>query len=141
DRPTSVSFTEDVAKRFEASGWQTLRVTDGNTDLDSIDKAIAAAKADTTRPSMILVRTTIGYGSPNKSNTHEAHGSPLGPEEVKLSKKALGFDPEKFFYVPDEALTHFRTAVDRGAGAQAEWLQRFELWAAAHPEPATAWRR
>src|SRR5688572_995238 len=76
DGPTSLSFTEDVAKRYESYGWQTLRVGDGNTDLDSIDKAIAAAKADTSRPSIILVRTTIGFGSPNKANTHEAHGSP-----------------------------------------------------------------
>ena len=140
DGPTSLSFTEDVAKRYEAYGWQTLRVGDGNTDLDSIDKALAAARADTTRPSIILVRTTIGYGSPNKANTHEAHGSPLGPEEVKLSKKALGFDPEKFFDVPGEALAHFRTAVDRGAKVEAEWLQRFEKWAAAFPELAAEWR-
>jgi transketolase len=140
DGPTSMAFTEDVAKRYEAYGWQTLRVGDGNTDLDSIDKAIAAARADTSRPSIILVRTTIGYGSPNKANTHEAHGSPLGPEEVKLSKKALGFDPEKFFFVPDEALAHFRTAVDRGSKAQAAWLERFEAWSAAFPELAAEWR-
>src|SRR3954447_23744409 len=126
DGPTSLSFTEDVAKRFEAYGWQTLRVGDGNTDLDGIDKALAAARAETSRPSIILVRTTIGYGSPNKANTHQAHGSPLRPEEVKLSKKALGFDPDKFFYIPDEALAHFRTAVDRGAKSQTEWLNRFE---------------
>jgi transketolase len=140
DGPTSLSFTDDTAKRFEAYGWQTLRVGDGNTDLDSIDKAIAAAKAETSRPSIILVRTTIGFGSPNKANTHEAHGSPLGPEEVKLTKKALGFDPEKSFDIPAEALAHFRTAVDRGAKAEAEWLQRFEQWAAAFPELAAEWR-
>jgi transketolase len=140
DGPTSLSFTEDVAKRYEAYGWQTLRVGDGNTDLDSIDKAIAAARAETSKPSIILVRTTIGYGSPNKANTHEAHGSPLGPEEVKLSKKALGFDPDKFFYIPDEALAHFRTAVDRGAKSQTEWLNRFEAWSAAFPELANEWR-
>ncbi|HXU82230.1 MAG TPA: transketolase [Polyangia bacterium] len=140
DGPTSLSFTEDVAKRYEAYGWQTLRVGDGNTDLDSIEKAIAAAKAETGRPSIILVRTTIGYGSPNKANTHEAHGSPLGPEEVKLTKKALGFDPEKFFFIPDEALANFRTALDRGAKAQSEWLQRFEKWAAEFPELAAEWR-
>jgi transketolase len=140
DGPTSISFTEDVAKRYEAYGWQTLRVGDGNTDFDSIDKAIAAAKADTTRPSIILIRTTIGFGSPNKANTHEAHGSPLGPEEVKLSKKALGFDPEKFFEIPAEALAHFRTAVDRGAKSELEWQKRFEAWAAANPELATEWK-
>jgi transketolase len=140
DGPTSLSFSEDVAKRFEAYGWQTLRVGDGNTDLDSIDKAIAAAKAETARPSIILVRTTIGFGSPNKANTHEAHGSPLGPEEVKLTKKALGFDPEKFFHIPDEVSAHLRSALDRGGKAEAEWLQRFEAWAAAFPELAAEWR-
>jgi transketolase len=140
DGPTSISFTEDVAKRYEAYGWQTLRVGDGNTDYDGIDKAIAAAKADTSRPSIILVRTTIGFGSPNKANTHEAHGSPLGPEEVKLSKKALGFDPDKSFYIPEEALAHFRTAIDRGAKSELEWQQRFDAWAAANPELATEWR-
>jgi transketolase len=140
DGPTSISFTEDVAKRYEAYGWQTLRVGDGNTDLDSIDKAIAAAKADTTRPSIILIRTTIGYGSPNKANTHEAHGSPLGPEEVKLSKKALGFDPEKSFDIPADALAHLRTAVDRGAKSEVEWQKRFEAWAVAFPELATEFK-
>jgi transketolase len=140
DGPTSLSFTEDVAKRFEAYGWQTLRVGDGNTDLDGIDKALAAARAETSRPSIILVRTTIGYGSPNKANTHEAHGSPLGPEEVKLSKQNLGFDPEKFFFVPDEALANFRTAIDRGAKAEAEWQQRFDKFAAAFPELAAEFR-
>jgi transketolase len=140
DGPTSISFTEDVAKRYEAYGWQTLRVGDGNTDLDSIDKAIAAAKADTTRPSIILIRTTIGFGSPNKANTHEAHGSPLGPEEVKLTKKALGFDPEKSFEIPGEALAHFRTAVDKGAKVELEWQKRFDAWATANAELATEWR-
>jgi transketolase len=141
DGPTSISFTEDVAKRYESYGWQVLRVTDGNADLDGIDKAIAAAKADTGRPSIILVRTTIGFGSPNKANTHEAHGSPLGPEEVKLTKKALGFDPEKSFFVPEEAGAHLRTAIDRGAKAEAEWLQGFERWAVANPELAAEWRQ
>jgi transketolase len=140
DGPTSLSFSEDVAKRFESYGWQTLRVGDGNTDLDSIDKAIAAAKAETQRPSIILVRTTIGFGSPNKANTHEAHGSPLGPEEVKLTKKALGFDPEKSFDIPEDALAHFRTAIDRGAKSEAEWLSRFQKWSAAFPELAAEWR-
>jgi transketolase len=140
DGPTSLSFTEDVARRYEAYGWQTLRVEKGDSDLDGIDKAIAAAKAETGRPSIILVHTTIGYGSPNKANTSEAHGSPLGAEEVKLTKKALGFDPGKDFQVPDEALAHLRTAVDRGARAEAEWQRRFDAWAAAHPELAAEWR-
>jgi transketolase len=140
DGPTSIAFTEDVAKRYEAYGWQVLRVTEGNTDLDGIDAAIAAAKADTSRPSIIMVRTTIGFGSPNKANTHEAHGSPLGAEEVKLTKKNLGFDPDKHFFIPEDAGAHLRAAINRGAKAEAEWLQRFERWAAAHPELATEWR-
>jgi transketolase len=140
DGPTSMSFSEDVGKRFEAYGWHVQRVEKGDTDLDAIDRALAAARAETGRPSIILVRTTIAFGSPNKAGTSEAHGSPLGPEEVKLTKKALGFDPDKQFYLPDEALAHFRTAVDLGAKAESEWHQRFEAWSAAHPDLAAEWR-
>jgi transketolase len=141
DGPTSLSFTEDVGKRFEAYGWHVQHVANGDTDLDAIDKAITAAKAETGRPSMIIVRTTIGFGSPNKAGTNEAHGSPLGAEEVKLTKKSLGFDPEQSFVVPPEAATHFRTAIDRGARAEAEWQQRFESWTAANVELAGEWRQ
>lgn len=140
DGPTSLTFTEDVAKRYEAYGWQVLRVENGNEDIDAIDKALTAAKADTGRPSIILVRTTIAYGSPNKSNTSEAHGSPLGLDEVKLTKKALGFDPEKSFFIPPEVGTHFRSAISRGAQSEGEWTRRFEAWAAANPELAAEWR-
>jgi transketolase len=140
DGPTSMSFTEDVGKRFEAYGWHVQRVEDGNTDIGAIDRALAAARAETTRPSMIIVRTTIAYGSPNKANTSEAHGTALGAEEVKLTKKALGFDPDKHFFVPEQASVHFRTAIDRGAKAEADWNQRFEAWAAANPELAAEWR-
>jgi transketolase len=140
DGPTSLSFSEDVGKRFEAYGWHVQRVEKGDTDLEAIDRALAAARAETGRPSMIIVRTTIAYGSPNKAGTSEAHGSPLGAEEVKLTKKALGFDPDQQFFVPEEALSHFHTAVDRGAKAESEWHQRFEAWAAAHPELAAEWR-
>jgi transketolase len=140
DGPTALSFSEDVGKRFEAYGWQVQHVADGNTDYDAIDRAITAAKADLSRPSLIIVKTTIAYGSPNKAGTSGAHGSPLGPDEVKLTKKALGFDPDKFFDEPPEALAHFRTAVERGARSEAEWQQRFEAWAAAHPDLAREWR-
>jgi transketolase len=139
DGPTALAFSEDVARRYEAYGWQVLRVENGNEDLQAIDTAIAAAKSDSGRPSLILVRTTIAYGSPNKANTSEAHGSPLGSDEVKLTKKALGFDPEKSFFVPEEALAHLRSAVDRGAKAEAAWQQRFAAWAKAHPELAAEW--
>jgi transketolase len=139
DGPTSLAFTEDVGKRFEAYGWQVLRVEQGDTDIEAIDRALQAAKAETTRPSLVMVHTTIGYGSPNKAGSSEAHGSPLGAEEVKLTKKNLGWDPDKQFYLPDEAVTHFRTAVERGAQAEATWQKRFDVWAAANPDLASEW--
>jgi transketolase len=142
DGPTSMAFTEDVGRRYEAYGWQVLRVEDGNTDLDAIDGALSAAERETRRPTLIIVRTTIGYGSPNKSGTSEAHGSPLGPEEVVLTKKSLGWDPEQQpFYVPDDALAHFRTAVERGKQSHFEWSRVFEEWATANRELAEEWRR
>jgi transketolase len=139
DGPTSLAFTEDVGKRFEAYGWQVLRVEHGDTDIEAIDRAVIAAKADTTRPSFIMVHTTIGFGSPHKAGSSEAHGSPLGAEEVKATKKNLGWDPEKQFYLPDEVVAHFRTAVDRGAQAEAAWQKRFDAWAAANPDLAKEW--
>jgi len=139
DGPTSLSFTEDVGKRFEAYGWQVLRVEKGDTDIEAIDRALVAAKAETARPSFIMVHTTIGYGSPNKAGTSEAHGSPLGVEEVKLTKKNLGWDPDKQFELPQEAVTHFRTAIERGAQAEAAWQKRFDAWAAANPDLASEW--
>jgi transketolase len=140
DGPTSLAFTEDVGKRFEAYGWHVQHIADGNTDIDGIDRALAAARAETGKPSIILVRTTIGFGSPNKANTSEVHGSPLGAEEVKLTKKALGWDPDKSFFVPDEAGKHLRSAVERGAEAEAGWQKRFDAWAAANPELAKEWK-
>jgi transketolase len=141
DGPTSLAFsTEDVGKRYEAYGWQVIHVDDGNTDLDAIDAAIAQARADTSRPSLIVIRTTIGYGSPHTQGTSQAHGSPLGEEEAALTKKALGWDPDKFFYVPDEALANFRSAIDRGRRAQDNWQQRFDAYANEYPELAEGWR-
>jgi transketolase len=103
DGPASLTFTtEDVEKRYQAYGWQVLRVKDGDHDLNGIESAIAAARAETSRPSLIIVHTTIGYGSPNKQGTASAHGSPLGAEEVALTKKALGWDPDAQFHVPDK---------------------------------------
>jgi transketolase len=136
-----MAFTEDVGKRYEAYGWQVLRVEDGNTDLDAIDGALSAAEQETRRPTLIVVRTTIGYGSPNKSGTSEAHGSPLGPEEVVLTKKSLGWDHEQPFYVPDDALAHFRTAVERGKQSHFEWSRAFDAWATANRDLAEEWRR
>jgi transketolase len=142
DGPTSLAFSrEDVGARYAAYGWQVLHVEDGDTDVAAIDAALAEAERDTTRPSIIIVRTTIGYGSPHKQGTSEAHGSPLGADEVKLTKQALGFDPERSFYVPEEALAHFREAVTRGRDAEEAWQRRFDAYAAAHPDLAAEFRR
>jgi transketolase len=139
DGPTSLHFSEDVGKRFEAYGWHVHKVANGDTDTDAIDKAIAAAKADP-RPSLIMVRTTIGFGSPHKAGTAEAHGSPLGPDEVKATKSALGWDPEKQFFVPEEAKSHLLMAVERGAAAEGAWQKAFDAWAAAQPALAAEWK-
>ena len=141
DGPTSMSFTEDVGKRFEAYDWNVLHVPRGDTDLEEIDRAITAAKAETRRPSLVIVRTTIGYGSPHKAGTSAAHGSPLGKEEVALTKKALGWAWEEPFFVPPEALTRFRSAVDRGGSAQKDWDRQFAAWAKEYPDLAAEWRQ
>jgi transketolase len=142
DGPTSLAFsTEDVGARYAAYGWHVLHVDKGDTDLAGLDAAVTAAKAETGRPSMIVVQTTIGYGAPKKQGTAEAHGSPLGAEEVAAAKRALGFDPERSFYVPPEASTHFHTAIERGGAQQAEWKQRFSAYAVTHPELAAEWQR
>jgi len=139
DGPTSLHFSEDVGKRFEAYGWHVQKIANGDTDTDGIDQAIAAAKADP-RPSLVMVRTTIGFGSPHKAGSSEAHGSPLGTDEVKLTKSALGWDPEKQFFIPEEAKKHLLTAVERGAAAEGEWQESFDVWAAANPALATEWK-
>jgi transketolase len=141
DGPTSMAFTEDVGKRYDAYGWQVLRIEDGNTDLDGIDRAISQAEKETRRPTLIIVRTTIGYGSPHKAGTSEAHGSPLGPEEVVLTKRALGWEHEDPFFVPDDALAHFRSAIERGSERQSEWQERFDSWARENSDLAEEWRR
>jgi len=141
DGPTSMTFTEDVGKRFEAYGWHVQHVADGNHDLDAIDAAITAAKKETGRPSLIIVRTTIGFGAPHKQGTHEAHGAPLGEEEVKLAKKAFGWDPHEEFHVPEEALENFRTAAYRGRMAQDEWEGRLQVYQQEWPDLAVEWNR
>lgn len=120
DGNTSISFTEDVGKRFEAYGWHVIHVENGNTDLAAIEKAIADAKAVTDKPTLIKVTTTIGYGSPNKADTAGVHGAPLGDSEIDLTRQELGWNYGPF-EVPADALAHFRKAVDRGASAEAEW--------------------
>lgn len=135
---TRLAFTEDRARRFEAYGWFVQKIEDGN-DLEAIDNALKAAKAETERPSIIMVRTHIAYGSPNKHDTAGAHGSPLGEEEVKLSKENLGIPLEPKFYIPDDALTHFRKAIDRGEKAEAEWQERLNHYRKAYPDLAAEW--
>jgi transketolase len=132
---TPVTFTEDHAMRFQSYGWHTLRVEDGN-DLEALDQAIRAAQAETERPSLILVRTHIGYGSPNKQDTTSAHGSPLGEEEVKLTKENLGWPVEPAFLVPPEAEEHFRAAVDVGKRLAAKWEEQLVIYAQKYPDLA-----
>ena len=131
---TGITFTEDRAARFQAYGWHTAFVADGN-DVEAIHAALEQARAETGRPSLILVRTHIGYGSPEQ-DSHEAHGSPLGVEDVRKTKQNLGWPVEPSFLVPDAALMHFREAVDRGAHAQADWNARMAAYKQAFPELA-----
>jgi transketolase len=136
DGTTDLSFTEDRVKRFEAYGWHVLQVEDGN-DLDAVGKAIDLAKAETSRPSIIVTRTHIGYGSPNKQDTSEAHGSPLGDDEIKLTKKAYGWDPEKQFFVPEEAHKHMLLPVEDGSKKEAAWNKLFAEYKKQYSELAT----
>jgi transketolase len=136
---SALSFSEDVPRRFEGYGWHTVVVPDGN-DLDLVDKAIREARAEAERPSLIAVRTVIGYGAPKKAGTHEAHGEPLGEDELRGAKQALGWPLEPAFLLPDAALARFREARSRGAKAQAEWQARFDAWARAHADLAAQWR-
>ena len=139
DGPTSLSYTDDVLKRFEAYHWHVQHVADGN-DLNALEAAIAAAKAETTRPSLIAVRTIIGYGSP-KAGTSKVHGEALGAEATAATKRFFGFPDDKSFYVPDEALANWRQAVDRGKQAEANWKKLFEGYRAQYPELAAEFER
>ena len=134
DGPAAMHFSEDVGKRYEAYGWHVQTVRDGNTDLAAIDAALTAAKAETKRPSLIIVQTTIGYGSPHKAGTSEAHGSPLGKDEARLTKRALGFDPDQTFVVPEEAREHARATLARGREAHTSWKERLHAWAETFPK-------
>ena len=140
DGDTSISFTEDVGKRFEAYGWHVQNVEDGNTDLDAIHKAIEAAKAVTDKPSLIKVRTTIGYGSPKKADSADAHGAALGKDEVKATRENLGWEYGEF-EVPEDALKRFRKAVDDGAKWEEEWNQRLAEYKSKYAEEAAEFER
>src|SRR5262249_55444397 len=132
---TDLTFSDDAAKRFDAYGWHTQTVADGN-DLAAIERAIKAAQQERGRPSLIILRTHIGYGSPGKHDSFEAHGSPLGAEEAKATKRNLGWPPEPAFFIPDEALAHFREAIGRGEKAEAAWREKFSKYKQQFPEPA-----
>ena len=139
DGPTEWSYTEDVLRRFEAYHWHVQRVSDGN-DLNAIEAAIEAAKAETGKPSLIAVRTVIGYGSP-KAGTNKVHGEALGAADAAATKKYFGFPEDQSFYVPEDALKNWRKAVDRGQALEAEWKRLFDAYAAQYPELAEQFKR
>lgn len=135
---TEIAFTEDVALRFKAYHWHILNVDDGN-DIDAIYNAIQAAKAQTGRPSLIVLRTHIAYGSPNKQDTADAHGAPLGEEEVRLAKKSLGLPEDTSFNVPDAVRHHFTQCVEAGRDAEAGWQEKFQAYNKNFPDMAKKW--
>ncbi len=132
---TTVALSEDTAKRYESYGWH-VQVVEGGEDVVAFEEAVAAARAETTRPSFILLRTVIGYPAPTKMDTGKAHGAALGAEEVAAVKEALGFDPATSFPIDDDVLAHTRRVGDRAAAERARWQERFDAWAAANPERA-----
>jgi transketolase len=137
---TKLSLSEDTAKRYEAYGWHVQNLGE-DIALDSLGRAVRDAESVEDRPSLIVIRTHIAQGSPHKQDTAAAHGSPLGEEEIKLTKEAMGWPSEEPFYVPEEALEHFRGCIERGAEAQSEWQSRFDAYASEHPELAAEFRR
>lgn len=136
---TAITFTDDSAERFRAYGWHVARVQDGN-DMDAIASAIASAERETSKPSLIAVKTHIGFGSPNKQDQASAHGEPLGGEELELTRKQLGWTEEPF-QVPEAVREHFRKAVDKGLRLQEEWRLNVKKWRDAYPELAETWRQ
>ena len=140
DGKTDLTFSDDTAKRFESYGWHVERVADGN-DLGALDAALAAARRVADRPSLVIVRTHIAFGSPHKQDTPEAHGAPLGADEVKLTKQRLGWPTLEPFHVPQEALAHWRLARERGARLEAEWSKKYDAYRQANPELAAELER
>jgi transketolase len=132
---TDISFVEDVGGRFRAYGWDVVGPIEG-MDADSVERAVGLAQDEKNRPSLIICQTTIGYGSPNKAGTGQVHGEPLGDEEARLSKVVLGWSYPEPFTIPEEALDHFREALERGKGLQKEWQGRLEAYGAAYPQEA-----
>jgi len=140
DGKTDITFTEDVQKRFEAYGWEVLRVADAN-DLDALEKAFKTVRSQTQKPSLIILRTHIGFGAPTKQDTPEAHGAPLGPEETAGAKKNLGWPSEPAFHIPPEALEIYRREVEKGTKAEASWNDLFAAYKKAHPDLAAEWEK
>jgi len=140
DGPTELTFTEDRAKRYEAYGWHVQEVGGDGNDIAAIEKALENAKKEKARPSIIKLRTHIAYGSPNMQDTAKAHGSPLGDDEIRLTKERFCWDPEKSFHVPEEVLAHMRKTVERGKEAEAAWDKMFAEYAKKHPELAGQFR-
>ena len=137
---TDIAFTENRTGRFVAYGWHVQRVDEGN-NLEALEQALVEAQKETKRPSLIAVRTHIGYGSPNKQDTAGVHGEPLGPEELKLTKQNLGWPPEQNFLIPDAALAHFRKAIDEGQKLEDRWQSAFEAYQESFKESAAEWKR
>ena len=138
DGSTEVAFTEDVAQRFTAYGWHVQKVADGN-DLTAIAEAIEQAQNELTRPSLIMVRTTIGYGSPNKQGQAAVHGAPLGSDEVRVTKENLGWPLEPAFFVPEEVREHFAELAAQQEAAYNAWSDLFARYRQAYPEDAKRW--
>jgi len=136
--PTSITFSEDVALRFKAYHWHVVSVDDGN-DVQAVYNAVQAAKANTEQPSLIVLRTYIACGSPNMQNTADAHGAPLGEEEVRLTKKCLGMPEDAFFYVPEAVSNHFGQCIDVGSKAEDEWQEKFKAYSKKYPEMTQKW--
>jgi transketolase len=137
---TDLTFTENRTGRFVAYGWHVQRVTNGN-NLKALEQALSEAQKETQRPSLIAVRTNIGYGSPNKQDKANAHGEPLGDEEIKLTKENLGWPLEPNFLIPQEALKHFRTAIDKGKELEDQWLAKLQTYKQIYPELTEEWQR
>jgi transketolase len=137
---TALSFTEDVGKRYEAYGWHVQNLGE-DLELERVEQAIATAKDVVDQPSLIIIRTHIAQGAPNKQDTEAAHGSPLGEDEVKLTKEAYGWPSEESFFVPQEALDHFREAIERGQRAESEWKERFEAYKSEFKDEAAEFER
>src|SRR5207244_2928498 len=137
DGTTAISFTEDRAARFEAQGWHVHAIAHAN-DIAALRTAIQEAQAETARPSVIVIRSHIAFGAPRAVDTAKAHGSPLGEEEVRATKQALGWNPDEHFVVPDEVREHMN-GVQRGIALEQEWQARFERWSQAFPDGREKW--